>query len=97
MSKPKIDRQISLPEQFIKELLTESELRMVKQRWFIIRLLEEGLPIRVIAEKAQVGTDTVVRMARKLQASPNLRKIFRKELISSKPSKWVFGQSNAEE
>lgn len=93
MSKPKINPSIDLPLDLIKELLTESELRMVKQRLVIIRLLEEGLPIREVAERAKVGTDTVVRMSKKLTNSPLLKKSFQKS-TKTQSSKWVFGKGN---
>ncbi len=98
MSKPQEDRSIKVPEELVKELLTASELRMVKQRLLILKLLEEGRTIRSIAEEAHVGTDTVVRMARKLESNPGLRRAFNKySQKSSSPSKWVFGQVGSEE
>lgn len=93
MSKPKIDRDINAPLELIKELLTDSEWRMIKQRILIIELLGEGHSIRQIAGIAKVGTDTVVRVARKVEANPKIREFFR----AGKPglsSKWVFGETN---
>lgn len=95
MAKPKIDRSISVPLELIKELLTDSELRMVKQRLFIINLLEEGLSIRKIAERAKVGTDTVVRISRKLESNPKIRQYLNKPRQPS--SKWIFGQISSKE
>lgn len=94
MSKPKIDRNIDVPDSLIKDLLTISEKRMVKQRLLIIRLLEEGLSIRSIADQAKVGTDTVVRVARMLEANPRIREFLRKPKLLT--SKWVFGQISSE-
>ncbi len=94
MSKPSIDRNFDVPAEVVKELLTDSEVRMVKQRLAIIRLLEEGHTVRSIAEQVQVGTDTVVRTARKLEANPRLRQLLRGGISS--PSKWVFGQVSSE-
>lgn len=85
MSKPKDALSIEIPDKLIKELLTDSEIRMVKQRLLIIKLLSEGLSIRAVAKKARVGTDTVVRISRKLESSRSL-----KNALSS--TKWVFGQ-----
>lgn len=96
MSKPKTSHQIEVPVELIKELLTDSEWRMIKQRLLIIQLLKEGLSIRVVAAKAKVGTDTVVRMSRKLENSPLLKKAFQQTTISSSP-KWVFGQIDSKE
>lgn len=93
MAKPKLDRAIVVPQALVKELLTDSEWRMVKQRLLIINLLQEGLSIRKIAERVKVGTDTVVRMSRKMQ-TPSLKKAL-EELKSgaSNEAKWVFGKS----
>ena len=95
MSKPYLDRSIDVPLEIVKELLTESEWRMVKQRLFIIQLLEEGLSIRKVAQRARVGTDTVVRIARKLESSPKLRQLLQKPALNSS-SKWVFGNISSE-
>lgn len=94
MTKPKLDLKVDVPVELIKELLTQSEWRMVKQRLLIIELLEQGLSIRVIAQKAKVGTDTVVRMSKKLINSPILRKAFQKS-SKTQSSKWVFGKGNS--
>lgn len=51
----------------LKDLLTSAEIRMINNRWHIARLLDSGLSIREIAIQAKVGTDTVERVARKLQ------------------------------
>ena len=96
MSKPQAEKDIEVPQELILDLLTDSEWRMVKQRFEIVKLLEEGLSIRAIAKSAKVGTDTVVRISRMLEASPKLRQAFLKYKSSSN-SKWVFGQADAEE
>jgi uncharacterized protein YerC len=97
MSKPQEDRDVRIPPELIHELLTDSELRMVKQRLLIIRLLKEGNSIRTVAEQVGVGTDTVVRMARKMESNPALRKAFETFQPLNTPSKWVFGQVSSEE
>jgi uncharacterized protein YerC len=98
MSKPKGESNVEVPAELIKELLTDSEWRMVKQRLQIIKLIEQGLSIRAIAAEAKVGTDTVVRIARKFEGSQPLKDAIRK-YSSPKPqsSKWVFGKSENEE
>ena len=90
MSKSKVAADISVPEELIKELLTESEWRMVQKRLQIIKLLQEGLSIRTISSRAGVGTDTVVRISRRLERSPVLQKQFSKIDVQDS-SKWVFG------
>jgi Trp operon repressor len=97
MSKPKQVLEINIPLDLLKELLTDSELKMVKQRVHIMQLLSRGLSVRAIAKKAQVGTDTVVRMARKLEESKTLRKTFEKLPPSSTASQWIFGQTDTKE
>ncbi len=93
MSKPQEDKDIDVPDNLIKELLTESEVRMVKQRVQIIKLLEQGLTIRAIAERAKVGTDTVVRVSKKFERSRVLREAFKKVRSATASSKWIFGKS----
>lgn len=60
---------------FLRDMLTSSELRMIKKRWQIARLLSSGRSVRQISESAKVGTDTVVRISKKLsEGSGGLRK-----------------------
>lgn len=95
MSKPTTDRLVNVPDDLIRELLTDSEIRMVKQRLLILNLLEEGLSIRKIAEQVNVGTDTVVRVAR-MAEKRNLKKILKKDQLGKKiksKTPWIFGKS----
>ncbi|MBI2020347.1 hypothetical protein HYS94_02900 [Candidatus Daviesbacteria bacterium] len=87
MSKPTRDKNIQIPADILKDLLTVSEWRMLKNRFQIMNLLEEGLPIRKVAEKVRVGTDTVVRVARMVKTSPKVKRI-----KTSTP--WIFGKSD---
>lgn len=52
---------------FLEDLLTSSEVRMIKRRWHVANLLDEGKSIREVAVKAGVGTDTVERIARRIE------------------------------
>lgn len=52
----------------LKDLLTDSELRMIQNRWRVARFLDEGRSIREIATEAGVGTDTVERIAKRLSS-----------------------------
>ncbi len=93
MSKPKTERVVNVPDDLLKELLTPSEWRMVKQRFLIINLMEEGLSIRKIAAQVKVGTDTVVRVARMMEKG-SLRKILKKDKPEIKTNTpWIFGKS----
>ena len=96
MSKPKIDKNIIVPENILYSLLTPSEVRMLKNRWQIVNALEIGLPVRKIAEQVKVGTDTVVRVSKMMQ-SGELQKILDKEKKGLKkfktPTPWIFGKT----
>ncbi len=96
MSKPHKAKIQNIPEGLIKELLTPSEARMLSNRWYILNLLGEGLPIRVIAEEAKVGTDTVVRVAKMLEGNPKIKAYLGKPQKPSGP-KWIFGQIGSKE
>lgn len=95
MSKPKIDKKINIPDQLLKQLLTASELRMLKNRFLIVKGLEEGLTIRKIAEKIKVGTDTVVRVSKMLESGDLQTKLSK---VSKLPFKtktpWIFGKND---
>jgi len=97
MTKPKLDKNISIPDDVLAKLLTPSEIRMLKNRWQIIQHLEEGLSIRKVAGQVKVGTDTVVRVARMLENS-SLRKLLdqdRKKVRQIKnQTPWIFGKND---
>lgn len=95
MAKPKQELKVEVPENLLKELLTESEIIMVKQRFLIINLLDNKLSIRAIAKKVGVGTDTVVRIMKKFENSPKLKEIFKLKNQTEISSKWVFGRSSS--
>lgn len=95
MSKPNQSVDIEIPFEVIDELLTPSETKMLKQRVKILTLVADGKSIREIARRVEVGTDTVVRMIRKLESSEKLQSYFVKR--SDSTSKWIFGQVGSEE
>lgn len=90
MSKPKEEKNISIPDNILKELLTPSEIRMLKNRYQIIKLLQNGLSIRSIAAQVQVGTDTVMRVARMVD-KVKLQGLTVKKIRTKTP--WIFGKS----
>ena len=94
MTKPVKDKSVSIPNEILKDLLTSSEIRMLKNRWQIINLLENGLSIRKIASLVKVGTDTVVRTIRMVEKNNILSSLKKetKKIKSSTP--WIFGKSN---
>lgn len=46
----------------IRDLLTQSELRMLKRRWHIASLLAQGYDIRTVASKSKTSTQTVSKI-----------------------------------
>lgn len=93
MSKPKLEKNVNIPDFILKKLLTSSELRMLKNRYLIVNLLEDGVTIRKIAEQVKVGTDTVVRVSRMLEKG-DIRKVINKQRIPFKTkTPWIFGKS----
>lgn len=88
MAKPKVDKKakLNIPPEVLTGLLTPSELQMLKNRWQIIKLLEENLSIRAIAKQLKVGTDTVVRVAQMRQNLPVSRIPFKTQ------TPWIFGK-----
>lgn len=94
MAKPKIANNVKIPAEILEELLTPSEIRMLKNRWQILKLLENGLSMRQVAGQVKVGTDTVVRVARMTDKN-SLRKLVDKtfRLRSRSSTPWIFGQS----
>lgn len=93
MPKPKVSKSIQIPDHILRKLLTDSEIRMLKNRWQIIQYLKQGLSIRKIAKQVKVGTDTVVRAARMMEKA-EFKKIINSERNKSKSATpWIFGQS----
>lgn len=52
---------------FLKDILTTSELRMLKRRWHIAKLLSTGIDIRSIAHITDTSTQTVSRVKEKME------------------------------
>jgi len=52
---------------FLKDILTSSELRMLKRRWHIASLLFEGNDIRTVAMKSKTSTQTVSKIKKVLE------------------------------
>jgi uncharacterized protein YerC len=92
-------------ENLFNDLLTESEIRMLKRRWFVASLINDGKTIREAAEEAEVGTDTVVRVIKKIKNGSGvlkeiliqkMRKVPEKKRVFDRPKrvktvKWFFG------
>jgi transposase len=98
MTKPTDEKNVEVPLGMMKDLLTDSELRMIQQRFQILNLVEEGKSIRSIALEVGVGTDTVVRLIRLAERkglTKNIRPSRKKSSSSSSSSRtsWIFGKS----
>ncbi len=52
---------------FFRDLCTRKELTDLSHRWAVVRLLEEGLSYREIAERTGASTATVTRINQWLQ------------------------------
>lgn len=52
---------------FFRDLCTRRELTDLSHRWAVVRLLDEGLPYREIAERTGASTTTVTRINQWLQ------------------------------
>lgn len=100
MAKPKSSSLEQVPESILFELLTESEIRMVRNRWRVVMLLTQGMSIRRVADLVKVGTDTVVRMSKLLRHNKKIKDFIENEdpqyLKNSEASKWVFGTVGGE-
>lgn len=93
MSKPKTEKNIQIPDEILRKLLTESEIRMLKNRFMVSNLIDQGLSVRKIAEKVGVGTDTVIRTIRLIDKAGLKKKLNpKKGMKSSAP--WIFGKAN---
>lgn len=91
MSKPLKDQNlVEIPDEVLRKLLTDSEMRMLKNRWKIIQLLRSGMTVRAVSEQARVGTDTVIRVS-KIMSKQGLKK---EEVPLSRriATPWVFGK-----
>jgi TrpR-related protein YerC/YecD len=50
-------------EAFFRDLCTIDEIKSISERWEIAKLVYKGLPYRKIADKLNVSTTTVSRVA----------------------------------
>jgi len=50
-------------KKFIRDLCTLEEIEEMGKRWQAVKLVEQGIPYRVIAEKLGLSTTTVARVA----------------------------------
>ncbi len=54
-------------QKFFRDLLTETEIRELAERWKTARLLDRGMPYTRIIEETGISSTTVARVARWLR------------------------------
>lgn len=102
----KLGSDSSTWKNFLQDLLTPSEMRMIKRRWHVATLLHEGKSVRRAAAEARVGTDTVMRVWQKIKRGtgglrkalsflpkkekPKVKRTLRKVVVGG-VSRWVWG------
>lgn len=52
---------------FLRDLCTRRELEEMAHRWAVVRLLDEGLPYREVAQRTGASTTTIARINEWLQ------------------------------
>lgn len=52
---------------FFKDILTSTEIRMLKRRWHIAELLSQGLDVRTVAYNSKTSTQTVSKIKKILE------------------------------
>ena len=52
---------------FLKDMMTSSELRMFKRRWHIACALEAEVPMREVARLTKTSTATVLKVSEKME------------------------------
>jgi len=50
-------------EKFFRDLCTLQEIYEMSKRWQAVKMIDQGLPFREIAEKLEMSTTTVARVA----------------------------------
>jgi len=88
-------RKVEELKPFLKDILTSSELRMLKRRWHIASLLLEGKDIRTVAMKSKTSTQTVSKIKKILEEGHGgLRYAIEKSHRKQKKEKEEFIKKN---
>lgn len=70
---------VKLMSALLKDLLTPAELKEIRGRLKIVRLLHRGLPQRAVAQKLKIAIATITRGARVLKnPQGGFNKVFNK-------------------
>lgn len=79
---------------FLKDILTSSELRMLKRRWHIANLLFEGNDVRTVAMKSKTSTQTVSKIKKILEEGHGgLKQALEKSFEKQRKEKEVYIKS----
>jgi TrpR-related protein YerC/YecD len=57
-------RTVDEAARFFRDLMTLHELREMRNRWLVVRLLDQGLPYKTIEARTGMSSRTVARIAR---------------------------------
>lgn len=60
-------RSVREVQRFLRDLMTEDEIRMIVHRWWVARLLHAGATYRDIAERTGLSSRTIARISTWLQ------------------------------
>lgn len=60
--------------EFLKSLLTESEIREVSSRWELVKLLDQGMSQRKISDKLGLSLCKITRGSKELKKNPSFFK-----------------------
>ncbi len=58
-------------EEFLRSLLTSSEVKEVSSRWELVKLLDEGMSQRKISEKLGLSLCKITRGSKELKKNPS--------------------------
>ncbi len=50
-------------EKFFRDILTLEEIREIAARWHVVKMIDEGVSYREIADKTKISTSTITRVA----------------------------------
>ncbi len=55
-------KDVEEQKKFLKDILTTSELRMLKRRWYVANLIADGYDLRTVANLSETSTQTVSKI-----------------------------------
>lgn len=88
-------RNVEETKSFLKEMLSPSELRMMKRRWHIANLLEKNSDIRQVAAISKAGTNTVMKIKRIKEKGLGIRLAIKRMEEKVRKEKEEFRKKNS--